>query len=899
MTRGPLLFRWAARIVPRRWRESVERDLLEEASRSSRQGFRLAAWLTSQALGIALALTMRSLFDPWRGGRPWQAIAGGLGMDLRLARRAIVRQPWSTGAIVLILAVGLSASTAAFAVFNHVLFRPIPGIERPDELVTIYFQPAGRQTTYFSAAGEALEAFRSAGIFVALGSSSEPTLPVVPRTGADAELVGVETVTDGYLDALRVRAGAGRLLTPDDFAARRSVALISERWWRSRFGRQATAIGQSITIGGHPIFIVGVVADYRGWGALRIGTIDIWIPADTPPASRGELPARVFSLVGRLRPDVPLAVAEEQLRARFAPYASSVLMSMSVGALSTVRPVVPVVYPGLFTIGEAGTRGAVAEMYPFALGASVLLLLLACANTANLLLARTLTQARDLAVRHAIGADRWRLARGLLVEAGLIAVSAIGLGLMLGRLLVGFAQGEQLFNTGPALDEIVLDWRVVLFAVAIGSVTIFLYGIAPAFAASQSALPRTLAQTHRSTRASRKVRGGLVCVQLALAMTLLAGAGVLVRSLHNLRHEDFGMQPEGVVTFSMMNPGRLDYTAERQFGLVRDTIDRLRSAPGIESVAFASPSPLWRGRVPASVKVEPTGQAPEHAVSRTIVSADYFSTLGIPLRAGRVFAGTEFERTPRKEGVVIINESLARQLFGGSSAVGRRIYLSRAARGWELDRSLDIVGVVGDTRFGSNLREPGGFVVYEPAFASISAGAGFFVRSRLAPAEAISTARTTVRVIEPNLPLASAGSLDDEIDRLLPRERMLAFLISSVALLATLLGVAGVHAVIAHTVAERGREFGIRLALGASRTAVSSGVLRSVAGLAFTGLAIGLAVLAGISRLLESQMYGVSALDPLTLAGVSLLLLMAALAGAWLPARRATRVDPAATLRMD
>ena len=407
----------------------------------------------------------------------------------------------------------------------------------------------------------------------------------------------------------------------------------------------------------------------------------------------------MFSLVGRLRPDVPIAIAEQQLRARFAPYASSVRMVMSVGGPSP-GPVVPVVYPGLSAIGEARTRGAVAELYPFALGASGLLLLLACANTANLLLARTMTQARDLALRHAIGAGRWRLARGLLVEAGLIAVSAIGPGLLIGRLLVGFAQGEQLFETGPALDEIFLDWRVVVFAVALGGVTILLYGMAPAFAASQSALPRALAQTHRSTRASRRLRGGLVCVQLALAMTLLAGGGVLVRSLQNLRHADLGMQPEGVVTFGM-NPMRLDYDGERQFGLVRDTIAQLRSVPGIESVAFASPSPFWSGRVPASVKIEPTEQAPEHAVSRTVVSADYFSTLGIPLRAGRVFAETEFERTRRKEGVGIVNESLARHLFGSSSAVGRRIYVSQAARGWQLDRSIDVIGVVGDTRFGA------------------------------------------------------------------------------------------------------------------------------------------------------------------------------------------------------
>ena len=309
MIREPLLFRWAVRILPRRWRDSVERDLLEEASRSHRRGLRLAGWLTLQAIGIALAMAMQSLSRWWHGGPRWQSFAGGLGLDLRLAWRAIGRQPWSTSAIVLILAVGLSSSTAAFAVFNHVLFRPTPGVANPDELATIYFQPAGRQPTYFSATRDALGAFRSAGMFVALGSSSEAELLVVPRTGADAELVQAEVVTDGYLEALRVQARAGRLLTMDDFAARRPVALISERWWRSRFGGEASAIGQSISIRGHPFVIAGVVADYRGWGALRIGTSDIWIPADAQRVWLAEFPERVFALVGRLRPEVPVAIA--------------------------------------------------------------------------------------------------------------------------------------------------------------------------------------------------------------------------------------------------------------------------------------------------------------------------------------------------------------------------------------------------------------------------------------------------------------------------------------------------------------------------------------------------------------------------------------------------------------
>ncbi len=687
--RDPLLFRWALRLVPARWRESVERDLREEAARSGGRGWSAHLWLVTQVLGISLRLAGRSLADRWQGRTAWSRSADSALFDARFAARAIWRQPWSTATIIVTLAIGMAAPTAVFAVFDHVLFRPIPGVGDPAGLATVYFQPDDRHPTFRNVPRAALAALRHVDAFTALGAADDAEVAVLPNPGADATFVQVEFVTGGYLDALRVRARAGRLLSTDDFAARRSVAIVSERWWRRELGGDPSAIGRSISLNREPVTIVGIVDDYRGWGAVRIGTIDIWVPMDAPLAQDAAVTTdRVFTLVGRLRPGVTAAIAEQQLRAPFAPFAGAARNVMSIGELSAA-PTVPIVYPGLYEINQERTRSRIADMYPFALGAGGLLLLLACANTSNLLLARTMKRMRDLAVRSAIGASRWRLARGLLIEAALVVGLAAGIALALARGFAGLVEGEQLFDTGPALDAVGLDWRVFAFVGALGAVTVVLFGLVPALTASRPGLPGAVARSSRATRGSRRLRATLVCVQLALAVTLLSGAGVLVRTLQNLRSIDLGMDAGQVVSLEIPAM-RLGHTREQQVALGQEILDRLRNAPGVESAAAASPSPFWRGIYPASLKVEPVPDAAEHDVATVVTSADYFQTLGIPLRAGRPFTEAETQRAPSRDGVGIINASLARQLFGEAPAVGRRIYLSRAARGWELDRTIEI-----------------------------------------------------------------------------------------------------------------------------------------------------------------------------------------------------------------
>lgn len=902
-----VLVRAALRLIPAEWRESVERDLTEEAeangARAHRRGFWRDVWIAGQAIRIAIT------FRRSPSGVPSRASGRGpfsdLGRDVRFALRTLIRERASTAAIVLTLAVGIGATSATYAVFNHVLFRPVPGVHDPASVASVYFQPANDLQAFGTAPRSALDVLRHVPAIVSLGSADTADLPVVLQADADPRFARVEVVTEQYLDTLAVRARAGRLFAASEFTPGHDVALISEELWHREFGGAASAIGRTVVINGHPFTIVGVVDGYQGWGPVRVGTVALWLPVSAEPQVKLD-DANLFNLVIRLRPRTTPAVAEEQLRAAFLGVTGPMHMVMTTRSGPSNAPYaegpftfVPVIYPGLFTTGQAYTRGKILDVYPFALGATGLLLLLACANTANLLLAGTVRRERELALKSAIGAGRWRLARGLLTEAAMMAAAAVGLGLLFATLLVRAVRGTALFAVAPALGDVAIDVRVLAFTMALAVAIVVLFGFFPAFAASRAELRPVLHQAGTSTRAPRRLRALLVCVQLALSLTLMAGAGVLVRSLVNLRAIDLGMRSDGVVSFGM-NMGRLGLNTARQQAIVRETLARLRQSAGIRAAAYSSPAAFWRdGWSPAALR--PTGaSAPDVTAEASVASGEFFGVLGIPLHAGRTFTDAEFQRRPGKfDGVAVINQSLARRLFGEAPPVGRRIDVgSGSLRGWEFGRQLEVIGVVGDTRSGYRFRSSERFALYEPASSRFWAST-IYVDSSLPMTATVAAARRIVREIEPNLPLINVGTLREEVERLFPEDRVLAYLISGVAVLAMLLGVAGVYAVIARTVSERTREFAIRIALGASSYAVSAQVLGAVGLISAVGLAGGLGLFAVSSRVLASRAFGVSPLDPLSIGAAIGLLAATALLAAWLPARRAARVNPTIALRAD
>jgi predicted permease len=887
--------RLLCRLIPADWRVSVERDLTEEVERSGRRGWSAGLWFGWQVLRIGVRLRAREI-TPARV-RPG-ALFSGITRDLRFAVRLFAREPWLTGTIVLTLAAGIGAATAGYAVFNHLLFRPVPGVHDDGRLVTIYFQPPDDLGTFGAAPRSSLAALRQAPGVETLAASQAVELSVVARSGADPASVNVEFVTDRFFQTLGVRASAGRLFFDEEIDRGIPLAIVSRRLADRDLGQPAAAIGRPITVGGRPFLVAGVIDGYQGWGSVRTPRIDVWLPM---PARRDlNLDAETYdNLIGRLSPDATPDVVQSQLRAAFVGVRALLVFTMrSDLPLGPVPPMAPVVYPGLVEVPAGLTPTRILALYPFVMATAVVLLLLACANSANLLLARTIRRARELAVRRAIGAGRWRIARGQFAEATVLGVAALAGGLIVAKVLTGLARGYQIVSGGPGIDAVGIDGRILAFSGAAALVTILLFGVIPSASAARAA-HRLVHQSGRLTRPSSRLRAGLVAAQIALSLTLLAGAGVLVRSLDNLRASDLGVKPDGVTSFGVRGR-RLGLSDARLTSVLRDTIGRLGRTPGVDGVAFAAP-PAFYGDGWLPVRIRPAGeQAPEVRSESNVVSGGYFDVLGIPVRTGRTFTDAEFTFEPRaKSRVAILSEPLARELFGDAPPVGRLIDVGTGFQGkWELERTLEIVGIAGATRSGLRFREGPRVALYEAARPRLPLST-VYVKSSLADATAIAVARETVRALEPNLPLVNPGTLTDEIERLIPEDRTLASVVTMVAALATLLAMAGIYAMVAHAVHERTREFGIRVALGATPPAIVASVIGRISATSAAGMAAGLLVFAPASRWLASRVYGVSVLDPPTIAVAVVVLLATALAAAWLPARRAGSVDPTVALRAE
>ena len=829
-----------------------------------------------------------------------------LGSDFRVAFRMLVRQPGSSAAIVVTLALGIGIVTAVFAVFNHVLFRPIPGVRDDGRVVTMLFQPAGKANVLGAGARAALPDLQKASTLAGVAGWSETDVPIVIPPNTDPETRRVQFVTSRIFEVLGVRAQHGRLFGDDEADGATAIALVSDSLARRELG-SAAAIGRSLMVNGQPFTVVGVVNDYRGWDVTRGGRIDVWLPIGVEQAVRRTAsPDTTFgSLVARRQPHASIEAVSAEVNGIYAGLAGSLD--------EFTRQFVPVVYPGLHTFGQENSRARLMQAFSFLMGGAALLLLVACANTANLLLARTSRRTRELALQAALGARRLRLVRTLLVEAMTLAVAASVIGLGLSALVVVGLRDLQLFTWVPASADLAIDARVTGFAILLSGATVLFFGLVPAVRASRADVRALLSLASMHTPRSRRVRLALVAAQLAICLALLGTAGVLLRSLANLRTQDVGMRTHDVVSFSL-NPRLLGYNVARRDQLVRDVMTRLESAPAIDAVAFASPPAFWgSGRTSRAIRLDASVPHPEVEAETMTVSGTYFSVLDIPLIAGRTFRPDEFQQPARKSGgVAIVSGSLARALFGSQPAVGARVVrgswrmpgaavmsIGNVERGeFVAERELEIIGVAADTRTGWSFRRGSALMLYEPGGQRLVYGS-FYLRSARPTTETAAMARQVVREVEPGLPVTDSGTVHDEIERLIPEERLFARVMSMVAVLALLLGVTGTYAVMAYTVSERTREFGIKTALGASPADIARGVLGRAVVMCLLGAAAGLAIFAVSSRVLASRLHGVSALDPATLAAGVMVLMAATLIAAWWPARRATRVDPTITLRSD
>jgi predicted permease len=769
--------------------------------------------------------------------------------DLRFALRGWRRTPGFAIAAIATLALGIGANTAIFSVVSGVLLRPLP-FPHPNRLAQLYeTSPAEPRLPLLYVVYRDLENWRAnAASFQGMATYSSYSQNL--QDAAETEQVATTRAERSLFGVLGVGAMLGRTFAEGDPP---DVVVVSAGFWRRHFGGDRSAIGRKLTLDGQFFTVIGVMPEEFQF-PYRSSRTELWTPWSMPQNLNPN--ARLDAVVGRLKPGIAVETARNEL---------SVLSGrMAPGRSAVVTPLADVV------------GGPVRNSLLVLLGAVGLVLLVACANVANLLLARAAARSREVAIRMAVGAGRWRLIRQFLAESLLLALSGGLIGLGIGKwgssLLVELA-GAQI----PRAWEIGFDWRVFAFLLAMCLVTGVGFGIAPAIGAARGDVLRSLKPGERGSAARGRLRDGLVVAEVALAFVLLAGAGLLLRTFLNLQSTPTGLQAENVLTLHMVVAGADESRALEE---------RVSQIPGVRAAGFISLLPLqnsnWNGRFTV------TGRPGEGGAEFRYVTPGYFRTMGIPLLRGRGLSDRDTSAAPK---VLLINEAFARQYFPNEDPVGQVL----TGRG-------TIVGVVGDVR-QARLDRPAVAEIYYPVaqnFAQIrSLGSTMLVSGHLPPESLVSAVRRAIREVNPKQAVFRVQTMEGVIADSLATQRLYLWLLGLFAALGTLLAAAGIYGVIAYLVTLRTQEFGIRMALGAD----AGRVLRLVMGrgglLVSLGLAIGLGGAAALTRFLKTVLYGVTPTDPLTFGAMALLLAAAALSACLVPARRAARVDPAVALRSE
>ena len=880
--------RAALALVPRDWRDAVARDLDEE---SALRPWRFAARAAAIGLRLQLARTRDLLTHP-RTLRI--SFMRDFTRDLRFAIRGAVARPTYSLSVIATLAIGIGANAAIYSVFNWVLFRPIPGAAAPSELVTIRFQTDSREAMFWVSYRDYAILRDGTPALSALAASSPLALDLAVPGAVDPERIDAEMVTSNYFRMFGVTPAPGRDFLPEEErpGPNGPSVIISRRLWRDRFASSPSAIGQTLMLNGHAMTVAGVTpAGFQGRSLVTM--TDVWVPIGAHPqvmpgASADLLGERGSTLFGdafgRLRPGATPVLVQQQATAA-ADAATPGFARRR--AKRTPRSIAPVVYDGVGQDTYAKDR--LTTMFRLVMGAVGLLLLLACANAANLLLARSLGRRREIAVCQAIGASRLRVVRQQIVE-GLVLSTAAGVaGLAIAVALTSLFDGMRLVTFIPAVTGVSLDARVVAFTMIMSLVTGVLFATAPAFASSRVDLTASLKDGLTVSRhGGRRLRATLAIVQVAVSILLVVSAGLFMRTLSKIRAIDLGIKPDGIVSFSA-NPTRQGYDADRARRYFHDTVERLSHTPGFRSVAYSWTTPYLPNRSDAGFTLP--GAAVVHSAESNTVSRGFFATLGIPLVAGRDFTDLEAMMGGQEADVAIVSQRLAREVWPKGNAVGSRIVLD-----YPKGKVLEIVGVVGDVRGRPVTDEPEPWI-YRPA--GKPAWGIVHVRSDLPLAETAGVIRGVARGLDPNLPPYDLEPLAATVDRVLAEQRLLARLSAVFAAVAALLAAIGIYGMMACAVGERMREFGIRLALGARAPALLRLVLRSALTVTAAGLAAGVGAALLASRVLASRLYGVSGHDPAALAGACGLLVMLSVLASTLPALRATRADPVRSLRVD
>jgi putative ABC transport system permease protein len=800
-----------------------------------------------------------------------------LRQDLAYAIRRLRRSPGFTAVAIATLAVGIGANSAIFSVVRAVLLKPLP-FDEPERLVRVAQTWQGRPVVY--SPQNFLDVEAEARSFEGLSAVVENGMTLTSG-GPPARVEGA-SVSASFFDVLRVRPTPGRgFVRGENDPGRTRVAVLGQRLWSRRFGADPTLVGRTIELDREPYEVVGIApADF----SFPEG-VEIWTPLEHDEVfrtkSRG---AWYLTVIGRLRPEASIDSARDEV--------------------ATIAARLARTYPDADE-GVGGTVGSlqeslVGDVRPallVLLGAVGLVLLIACVNVANLLLARVAAREVELAVRTALGAGRLALVRQLLTESLLLAALGGIAGIFLAWLSLDSLLALQPRGV-PRLSEVHVDRAVAAFTALVSVVTGLLFGVFPALHSTRRATADTLREGGRGLLGGRagRLRGGLVIGQMALAMMLLAGAGLLVRSFTQLRRVDPGFRSDGVLTFRISLPESAYAEDARRTAFFDELVARLRALPGVSGAGAVSGLPLGGSRFGFSFEIAgrpPVTPAQQPSIELRIVTADYLKTMGIPLRLGR---GIEASDTASAPPVVVLSESAARRYFPGEDPLGQRLKIGmRTSQG---SAGGEIVGVVGDVKDGGLAADslPTAYLPYaQTPFGTLDV----LVRTATSPLALLSAAQGVVRELDPELALARVRTLDDVVARSISEPRFYTVLLGAFATIALLLAAIGIFGVLSYAVVQRSREIGIRVALGAHPAQVLGLVLRQALLLSATGVAAGLVGALLLGRALSSLLFQLSPRDPATLACVAGLLVFVALVASYLPARQATRVDPLVALRSE
>lgn len=784
--------------------------------------------------------------------------------DLLYTWRLCVRQPAFTIAVIGTLALGIGGASTMFAIVDGVLLKPLPYPEA-DRILRIGRSFGGVRVSATSAVDHANLASRASTLSAVAVARTETADVAVDASPARVEIASVSA---SYFDVLGIPASAGQVLSPvDDGPGGRSVAVISDAFWR-RLGRHANPVGGSISINGQPHTIIGVMPrGFRGPEALNQQGVDVWLP------------------LGRIK-------------------LSSDPDDASLGTIALVAPATnqTAVTNELAVIGGSAARFWTAPLHAETVGASAsglwllfgsvsLLLLLACSNVAHLFLIRAADRTREIAVRAAMGAGGTRIARQLLTETVCFSVAGGVAGAMLafgGVELVRFWAPADL----PRINDLRVDVRVLLFAFVVAAAAGVLFGIAPALQASRSDFARILrgaSPATTSTRTSERTRGALVIIQTALAAALVLGASLLANSVWRLSRVDPGFDPSHVVWLDLTLPERAYTGPLPKTAFFDDLLRRGRAVAGIESFSLIQGAPLGGGNSVATIA--PEGRVPADGdqparVPYHVVAPGYFDTMRIGRLDGRDFATSDRADSPR---VAVVSRAFADRYWPGDRAIGRRFWLGRVAADAPL---TEVIGVVEDVRQYS-LAEAPIPVVYR-AQAQVPRGTVTIVARHegQSAVTAIDRIRATVRTLDLALALDRAGTMEAQVSASIREPRFRALALSAFSVIACVIACVGLYGSLASLVRARGRELGVRLALGAPTGALKAMVVRRGLLLAAAGIALGIAGGAAASTLIASLVFGISPIDPPTYALTAIVMLALAFAASWLPARRAARISP-------